>query len=160
MAAGLTARTAGSVVPDRILVTGAAGFIGSAVVRALVAEGRQVVALIEPGGDARGLDLLDVERVTGDLRDPDAVRAAVAGCRAVCHVAALYRFWSRDRRDFYEINVQGTRNVLAASAQAGVGRATLAMWATPPQSHGGGNGSQPHRISPACDHGRSLPSLI
>jgi dihydroflavonol-4-reductase len=109
-------------VAGKVLVTGAGGFIGSAVTRALLAEGRHVVGLLEPGADTRGLDGLDVERVTGDLRDAAAVRKAVTGCASVFHVAALYRFWARDRRDFYAINVDGTRNVLAAAREAGVDR--------------------------------------
>jgi dihydroflavonol-4-reductase len=106
----------------RILVTGAGGFIGSAVTRALVADGHDVVALLEPGADTRALAGLAVEHVTADLRDAAAVRAAVARCREVFHVAALYRFWARDPRDFYHVNVGGTRNVLAAAREAGVDR--------------------------------------
>jgi dihydroflavonol-4-reductase len=106
----------------KALVTGGSGFIGSAVTRALVADGRQVCVLLEPGADPRGLDGLDVEQVTGDVRDLDAVRRAVAGCSSVFHVAALYRFWSRDPRDFYAVNVGGTRNVLTAARDAGVER--------------------------------------
>jgi dihydroflavonol-4-reductase len=64
------------------------------------------------------LDGLGVERVDGDLRDPAAVRAALAGCRAVFHVAALYRFWASNPQDFYDVNVGGTRNVLDAARQA------------------------------------------
>lgn len=107
---------------DSVLVTGATGFIGSAVVRALVAEGRPVVALIQPGADARALAGLDVESRTADLRDLPAIRRAVAGCSSVFHLAALYRFWARDPRAFYEVNVGGARNVLAAARDAGVDR--------------------------------------
>jgi dihydroflavonol-4-reductase len=109
-------------MPGQVLVTGASGFIGSALTRALVAGGEQVVALIEPGADPRSLDGLDAERVIGDVRDPDCVRRAVAGCASVFHVAALYRFWARNPKDFYAINVGGTRNVLDAAREAGVGR--------------------------------------
>jgi dihydroflavonol-4-reductase len=104
------------------LVTGGSGFIGSAVTRALAAHGRDVVVLLEPGADDRGLAALDVERVTADLRDADGVRRAVRGCTSVFHLAALYRFWARDRRDFYAVNVDGTRNVLIAAREAGVER--------------------------------------
>jgi dihydroflavonol-4-reductase len=109
-------------MPGKALVTGASGFIGSALTRALVADGDAVVALIEPGADPRSLDELDVERVTGDVRDPECVRTAAAGCASVFHVAALYRFWARNPKDFYAINVDGTRNVLAAARDAGVER--------------------------------------
>jgi dihydroflavonol-4-reductase len=107
---------------EKVLVTGASGFIGSAVTRALITDGRHVVGLLEPGADTRSLAGLDVERVVADLRDADGVRRAVRGCGSVFHVAALYRFWARDRRDFYAVNVGGTRNVLAAARAAGVGR--------------------------------------
>ena len=107
---------------EKVLVTGATGFIGSAVVRALVAEGRHVVALVQPGADTGALAGLDVESRTADLRDPHAINQAVAGCSSVFHLAALYRFWARDPHAFYEVNVGGARNVLAAARDAGVDR--------------------------------------
>jgi dihydroflavonol-4-reductase len=107
---------------DRVLVTGAAGFIGSSVARELVARGTQVVALVEPGGDTANLDGLDVELVAGDLRDADAVAKATDGCRVVFHIAALYRFWAKRPEDFYDINVNGTRLVLDAAHSAGCER--------------------------------------
>jgi dihydroflavonol-4-reductase len=100
---------------DRVVVTGAAGFIGSAVVRALLARGAHVVALVEPGGDERNLEGLKVERHTVDVRNRDAVSDACAGARFVFHLAAMYRFWSRRPHDFYDVNVGGTLNVLEAA---------------------------------------------
>ena len=99
---------------DRVLVTGAAGFIGSSVARELSARGAHVVAMVEPGGDIANLAGLEVEIVRGDLRDAEAVGKAVDGCRLVFHVAALYRFWAPDPADFYAVNVIGTRHVLEA----------------------------------------------
>jgi len=107
---------------DRVLVTGASGFIGSAVTRRLVAREQEVVALVEPGSDTGNLDGLDVKQVVGDLRNPESVRKVASGCRAVFHVAALYRFWASDPDSFYDINVGGTRNVLGAAGEAGVER--------------------------------------
>jgi dihydroflavonol-4-reductase len=107
---------------DRVLVTGATGFIGSAVTRALLARRLDVVALVEPQADAANLEGLDVKQLVGDIRSPDSVRQAMSGCRAVFHVAALYRFWARDPSSFYTINVGGTRNVLSAAAEADVER--------------------------------------
>jgi dihydroflavonol-4-reductase len=104
---------------DRVLVTGAAGFVGSSVTRLLIERGAHVVALVEPGGDTANLDGLDVEVLFGDLRDADSVHKAAAGCRLVFHVAALYRFWSADPDAFYDINVTGTRHVLDAVRAAG-----------------------------------------
>jgi dihydroflavonol-4-reductase len=107
---------------DRVGVTGASGFIGSAVVRVLTARGASPVALVEPGAEMANLDGLDVERIEADVRDAEGIGGAVRGCRALFHVAALYRFWARDNRQFYDINVGGTLNVLDAVRAAGVER--------------------------------------
>ena len=107
---------------DRVGVTGASGFIGSAVVRALLARHASVVALVEPGADVANLEGLDVEQIDVDVRDAEGVARAVRGCRAVFHVAALYRFWARDPRLFYEVNVGGTLHVMDAVRAAGVER--------------------------------------
>ena len=103
---------------DRVVITGAAGFIGSAVARAAQARGAKIVALVEPGADDRNLERIDAERVVADIRDVAAVRAACAGARFVFHLAAIYRFWARDPRIFYDVNVGGTLNVLAAARAA------------------------------------------
>ncbi len=107
---------------DRVLVTGASGFIGSAVTRALLARGADVVTLLQPGVSYVNLEGLEVERVVADLREPAAVLGAVKGCRFVFHVAALYRFWARDPADFYRVNVGGSLNVTEAVRTAGVER--------------------------------------
>jgi dihydroflavonol-4-reductase len=100
---------------DRVLVTGAAGFVGSSVVRQVLERGAETVALVEPGCETANLDGLGIEILNGDLRDVDAVDAAVRGCTSVFHVAALYRFWAPDPAAFYDINVTGTRHVLDAA---------------------------------------------
>jgi dihydroflavonol-4-reductase len=107
---------------DRIAVTGGAGFIGSAVTRALSTRGADVVVLVQPATDARNLNGLDVELIDADLRDAKAVQAALEGCRMVFHMAALYRFWSPQPSEFYEVNVGGTLNVLAAARTQGCDR--------------------------------------
>ncbi|HLF12118.1 MAG TPA: hopanoid-associated sugar epimerase [Gammaproteobacteria bacterium] len=104
------------------LVTGANGFLGAAVVRALLADGRPVRALVRPGSDRRNLDGLDVESIEGDITDPASLRAAMYGCSAVFHVAADYRLWVADPAPMYRTNVQGSVNVLEAAAAAGVQR--------------------------------------
>lgn len=103
----------------KALVTGANGFLGSAVVRALLADGLAVRAFVRSGGDRRNLDGLDVEVAVGDLTDRDSVRRAVAGCDAVFHVAADYRLWVADPKPMYRANVDGSVNVLEAAAEAG-----------------------------------------
>ena len=104
------------------MITGASGFIGSAVTRAVLATGAHVVAVTESGGNDRNLAGLDVERVIADIRDRDAIRSACAGARYVFHLAAIYRLWARDPRIFDEVNVGGTLNVIDAVRAAGCER--------------------------------------
>jgi dihydroflavonol-4-reductase len=104
------------------LVTGATGFIGSAVARKLSLEGTRVRALVRPGSPRFHLDGLDLEFVGGDLRDVQSVRAAMAGIRHVFHVAADYRLWARDRSEIFAVNVDGTRHVMQEALRAGVER--------------------------------------
>jgi dihydroflavonol-4-reductase len=106
----------------RAFVTGGTGFIGGAVVRRLLEAGYAVRALVRPGADTRQLDGLPVERLSGDLRDLDPLRRAMAGCDWVFHVAALYSYWGHRPEEFYETNVEGTRRMLEAAGQTGVAR--------------------------------------
>ena len=107
---------------DRVVVTGATGFIGSAVARAVHARGAKLVAVIAPGVDDSNLDGIDAERARLDIRDAEAVRAVCSGARFVFHLAAVYRFWASDPKIFYEVNVGGTLNVLEAVRVAGCER--------------------------------------
>lgn len=104
------------------MVTGATGFVGSAIARALLNAGRRVRVLARPGGDRRNLTGLDVEIAEGDLTDAASLDAAVEGCDAVFHAAADYRLWVPDPAPVYRTNVDGTRQVLRAAAGAGVRR--------------------------------------
>ena len=104
------------------LVTGANGFVGAAVVRELLADGRPVRALVRATSDCRNLESLPVEIVRGDLNDPGSLRAAVDGCRFVMHVAADYRLWARDADSMYQTNVQGSVHMLETAAEAQVER--------------------------------------
>jgi dihydroflavonol-4-reductase len=101
------------------LVTGATGFIGWHVARKLLARGHTVRALVRPGSKVRELE---VEEVTGDLRDRESLERAVAGCGLVFHVAADYRLWAKDPGELYRSNVDGTRNLLTAARVSGVER--------------------------------------
>jgi dihydroflavonol-4-reductase len=106
----------------KALVTGANGFIGANVVRALLAHGEEVRAFVRPGSDRRSLADLPVELAEGDLRDADSVRRAVEGCARVYHVGADYRLWARDPRALYDSNAKGTVHVLDACRALGVER--------------------------------------
>jgi dihydroflavonol-4-reductase len=110
---------------SRVVITGAAGFIGSAVARAVQARGAQIAAVVQPGADERGLRGIAAERVVADIRDHAAVRAACQGAQLVFHLAAIYRFWARDPQLLYDVNVGGTVNVLDAVAAAGCQRLVL-----------------------------------
>ncbi len=105
-----------------VLVTGAAGYIGSAVVRELVGRGEEVRCLVRTGTDRRNLDGLEVGYAVGDLRDVDSLRRAVDGCARVFHLAALYVNWLPRPGAIYAVNEEGTRNLLAACRRAKVGR--------------------------------------
>jgi dihydroflavonol-4-reductase len=102
-----------------VLVTGASGFLGWHVARVLLERGYSVRALVRAGSR---VEELDVERVTGDLRDAASLERAVAGCEMVFHVAADYRLWARHPEELYRSNVDGTRNMLQAAKSAGVER--------------------------------------
>ncbi len=106
----------------RALVTGATGFVGAAVARALLRDGWQVRALVRGGSDRGNLQHLALEIVVGDLSDRPTLDSALAGCGALFHVAADYRLGAPDPRQLYSTNVEGTRNILLAARRAGVER--------------------------------------
>ena len=106
----------------RTLVTGATGFVGSAVARALIARGHKLRLLVRPGSDRSNVAGLPAEFAEGDLREPESLKAAVAGCDHVMHVAADYRLWVPDPAPMMQANVDGTRTLLRAARDAGVKR--------------------------------------
>jgi dihydroflavonol-4-reductase len=108
--------------PDLSLVTGATGFVGSAVARALVARGHRVRVLARPDSNRRNLAGLTVEIAEGAMEDPRSLARAVAGCRYVYHVAADYRIWVPDPAPMFRVNVEGTRDLLTAALEAGTER--------------------------------------
>ncbi len=104
------------------LVTGATGFVGSAVARALLAEAEPVRVLARPGGDRRNLEGLDIEIAEGDLNDPTSLARAVVGCSVVFHVAADYRLWTRNPDEMIRTNVEGSLGMVRAACEAGAER--------------------------------------
>jgi dihydroflavonol-4-reductase len=110
---------------DRVVVTGAAGFIGSAISRALRARGARVRAIVEPGTTASSAPALDGvadEVVEADIASSASLDGAFSDARFCFHVAARYAFWPKDPQPFYEANVEGSRNVVGAAWRAGVER--------------------------------------
>jgi dihydroflavonol-4-reductase len=106
----------------KALVTGAAGFIGCHVVRQLLDENVEVRALLRPGEPTDNLRGLEIEIVEGDLLDKQKISSVVEGVDTVFHLAAIYAIWLKDWSTIYEVNLQGSRNVLWAALRHGVDR--------------------------------------
>jgi len=104
------------------LLTGATGFVGSAVARTLLARGHRLRLLARPGSNRANLAGLDATIVEGDLTDPASLTSAVENCRYLFHVAADYRLWVPDPQTMLRANVDGTKTLLLAAQQAGVER--------------------------------------
>ncbi|HEX3883459.1 MAG TPA: hopanoid-associated sugar epimerase [Stellaceae bacterium] len=111
-----------SLSPGLCLVTGGTGFVGAAVVRALLAEGLPVRVLARPKSPRRNLQGLDVEIAAGALEHAPSLSAAVEGCRYLFHVAADYRLWVPQPAEMFRANVDGTRALMEAALAAGVER--------------------------------------
>jgi dihydroflavonol-4-reductase len=108
--------------PDLSLVTGATGFVGSAVARALLRQGFPVRVLARPNSDRRNLANLPVEIAEGTMEDAGSLARAVDGCRYLYHVAADYRIWVPDPAPMFRANVEGTRDLMTAALAAGIER--------------------------------------
>jgi len=132
----------------KALVTGATGFVGSAVARALLRAGTDVRVLARSDADLRNLEGLMVERVAGDLRDPVSLKTALTGCHHLYHVAAHYALWAKDPAIFYNVNVDGTKNLLKAAREVGIERivycSTIGAIGLP---EGGGVGTEDTPVS-------------
>jgi len=107
---------------DTVLVTGASGFVGAAVARVALARGLRTKVLMRPTADRRNIQGLDVEPVTGDMRDEASMTRALEGVRYLFHVAADYRLWARDPQEIARNNMMGARAVMGAAKKTGVER--------------------------------------
>lgn len=104
------------------LVTGANGFLGSAVMHCLLNEGHEVKVMVRRGSNRHNLENLPIEIVEGDLLDTASLQQAVRHCDNLFHVAADYRLWVPDPETMYGINVKGSKDLILAAAEAGVNR--------------------------------------
>ena len=105
-----------------IFLTGATGFVGHHVAKALAAEGAQLRLLVRKTSNLANLEGIAGDTHVGDLSEPESLKPALAGCDAVVHVAADYRLWIPDPKAMYRANVDGTRELLRMAREAGVPR--------------------------------------
>ncbi len=106
----------------KIFVTGATGFVGAHVARALAAQGADLRLLARSTSRLENIAELNADVVTGDLLEPESLSKAMQGCEFVFHVAADYRLWVRDPEEMYKSNVEGTRAIIEAARTSGVRR--------------------------------------
>ena len=107
---------------DSVLVTGASGFVGAAMARKVLARGFKLKVLMRPTASRANVEGLDVEIVTGDMRDPQSMTAALQGVRYLFHVAADYRLWARDPSEIARNNLDGAKATMTGALKAGVER--------------------------------------
>ena len=139
----------------KVLVTGATGFIGAAVVRALNAAGIKVCALVRPNSDLRNLATLKVELLQGDLLDSDSLHRALSECRQLYHLAAHYALWAEDPSVFYVVNVAGTRTLLETAQKRGIERIVYTSSVSAiglPQDGGSGTEETPVSLNQMIGH--------
>jgi dihydroflavonol-4-reductase len=145
------------VPPDPVLVTGGSGFVGGAIVRRLVADGRAVRALARGDAAAEVVASLGATPVRGDILDEDSLRAAAAGCSSIFHAAGVNAMCVRDPARMFATNVDGSANVVRAAAETGVGRVVHTSSAAAIGEAKGtvGREDTPHRGSYLSDYERS-----
>ena len=106
----------------KAFITGATGFVGSHVARALADQGADLRLLVRKTSRTDNIAGLRAEIAQGDLRDAASLKSAMSGCEFVFHVAADYRLWVRDPEEMYRSNVEGTRVILDSARESGVRR--------------------------------------
>jgi dihydroflavonol-4-reductase len=106
----------------KVFITGATGFVGHHVAKALAAQGAELLFLVRKSSNLSNLEGIPGETIVGDLLNSTSYAPALANCEAVLHVAADYRLWIRDPETMYRANVDGTRDLLRAARKAGVRR--------------------------------------
>jgi dihydroflavonol-4-reductase len=106
----------------KIFLTGATGFVGHHVARALADQGADLRLLVRKSSSLKNLEGIPGETVIGDLLEPQTLKSALGGCDAVLHVAADYRLWIRDPAAMYKANIDGTRELLRLAREAHVPR--------------------------------------
>ncbi|HUI20492.1 MAG TPA: hopanoid-associated sugar epimerase [Methylocella sp.] len=146
---------------DKVLVTGASGFVGSAVARALIGSGYRVRALLRKTSTRINLTGLDIEIVEGDMRDAASVARAMKGARFLFHVAADYRLWARKPQEILWNNREGTRLLMEAALAAGVERIVYtSSVATIACAKNGGQADETTPLSESCAIGAYKRSKV
>ena len=146
---------------QRVLITGGAGFVGSALVRAFLGAGYAVRALVRPTSPRENLAGLDVDRVEGDICDAASVARAMTGVRYLVHTAADYRLWTRNPEALVRTNVEGTRTMMRAALTAGVERIvyTSSVATLAPRGEGE-SADETHRLAEAAAIGAYKRSKV
>ncbi|MEE9252489.1 MAG: SDR family oxidoreductase [Thermodesulfobacteriota bacterium] len=106
----------------KAFVTGGTGFIGGHIIKNLLSSGASVRALVRDSGKRRAVENLGAEPVLGDITNPDSLRGAFGGCEVLFHLGGVARWWVPDRKEFYRVNVEGTRNVMEEALAQGIKR--------------------------------------
>lgn len=106
----------------KTLITGATGFLGNSIARALQKTGAEIKLLIRKSSNTSTIQDIEAEKFVGDIQDPLSIKNALRGCNHLYHVAADYRLWARRSKDLYDNNVLGTKNIMLGALEGGIER--------------------------------------